>query len=135
MKSRLLYAGLILLIVLLLMVIGYLGSILFAFEPWAVPTAGRAGVADSDAAREAVAELLLVTGDPPGESLPYEQEAETVLSAPADLAGVIPCVCLGYGAEITGRDRYDGPITHRAVVAADGVTFQLNLADAAPGGH
>ncbi len=135
MKSRLLYAGLILVIVLLLMIIGYLGSILFALEPWAVPVVERSGVADPDAEREMVTELLLETGDPPGDALPYEQEAETALRALADIAGVIPCVCLNYGAEITGRDRYDGPITHRALVAADGVTFHLNLADAAPGGH
>jgi len=135
MKSRLLYAGLVLLIILLLMVIGYLGSILFAFEPWRAPGMRATVPADPDAPREAVADMLIETGDVPPDGVPYELDAETVARAPAITTGVIPSVCLHYGPEIASRERHDGPITHRAIVAANGVIFHLNLADAAPGGH
>ncbi len=136
MKSRYLYAGLILVIVLLLMMVGYLAGVLFSLEPATLDIAARERTGAPDAAQgpSARAEVLIETGDapPPGYT---DQAAEVTAAGVAPVGGIVPAMCLDYGPEISQRESHPGPVTHRAIAAAGEIVFYLNINETEANGN
>ena len=136
MKVRAGYAVLVLLTLFLFIFSGILVLRILSLAPSrpvepvppAAPIAPIARIPVRDE-RSVEVDVVIETGD--GDDVPVVpvRRPATVPAIVVPLPGepIIPTVCIGYGAAISTRHAYPGPVTYRAVPAPHEVLFYLYL--------
>jgi formylglycine-generating enzyme required for sulfatase activity len=147
-KRKLLYAMVVLLFVLVIALIGRLAHVLFAFGGVSSPARAPVPVASVNYQQpgegplsEAVIDIDALPELPPGKH-EHEDGLHGGAGASGAAAGHIPCICEGYGPQITAREAFSNPLTHetvvsamRAVVALNMRTIEIQLAGGSGGGR
>ncbi len=137
-KRKLIYALVVLLFLFVFALIGWLAHVLLAFR--AVPPSTRPAPVSpvkhqqpgAGPFSETVIDIDSPPDLPPGK--PEQEDEMPVFSDTIGAAGHIPCLCEGYGPQISAREAFPNPLTHETVVSATRAVVTLTIQPEAPRG-
>jgi len=130
-KRKLLYGLVVLLFLLIIMLIGWLAYSLFALRiapPQSVPAASIPLQHQQSGAGPFSETLINIEGLPEtATGTAGQTDAATDEPDATATAGHIPCICEGYGPEITSRAAHENPLAHQTVFSATRAIVTLTL--------
>lgn len=129
-KRKLIYSLVVLLFLLVIVLIGWLAHVFFAFR--VVPPPGAApvvSVRQRQPEEGAFSETVINVGAPaePEDERPMQGDKAPVTSTTGGPSGPIPCICEGYGPQIRSREASPNPLTHQTVFSATRAVVTLTL--------